>query len=114
MVAKYHRVTNGTTQDAATMLLQALSNQVWGKPFRNNGSFPYVKAYAGPLPDNETGFEFETPVPPSDTMPHVKWYPPQGGGATPLPNDPDTCVIPVRITLVRYRAGALLKDVQWP
>lgn len=42
------------------------SGELWGRSPRNifSSDIPKVKAYVGPLPPGQTGFEFETDTPP--------------------------------------------------
>jgi len=59
----YHRLGDG----AATLDKIIESGELWGQVPRNffQSPFPAVKAYAGPLPEGATGFEFTTPVAPA-------------------------------------------------
>ena len=53
----FHRIVAPGVQDAATVVAQMLSGELWGKQPRWGGS-PAVKAYPGRLPDDESGIEF--------------------------------------------------------
>jgi hypothetical protein len=55
----FHRLLADEVQDAATVLKQLLSGEVWGKTAQF-GLSPAVKAYRGPLSEEESGIEFWT------------------------------------------------------
>jgi hypothetical protein len=52
----FHRLLSDT-QDAAVLVKQLLSGELWGGPGRWGGR-PKAKAYRGPLPADREGFEF--------------------------------------------------------
>jgi len=55
----FHRLLAEDVQDAATVMKQLLSGEVWGKTARF-GLVPAVKAYRGGLPEGMAGIEFWT------------------------------------------------------
>ncbi|NUZ05500.1 hypothetical protein [Piscinibacter koreensis] len=101
----YHRVATGLpNQDLGVMVLQLNSGQVWGQA-PNGGAIAAVKAYYGPLPPNQDGVEFETPLPPSYRVPMLgclQMWSAQSGHAVLVPANPNFAMIPVRFTRVRY------------
>ena len=105
----YHRVST-TTQTLQTAVLQVNSREVWGRA-RQQGRFPAVKAYLGPLPATDDGIEFETEVVPSSggSAPRKTqvWYL-ADGHARAHPSDPSFAVLDVRIRHVRYTTPAAL------
>lgn len=53
----FHRRMAPGVQDAATVVKQVLSGEIWGKRARF-GLSPAVKAYPGPIPLGVSGIEF--------------------------------------------------------
>jgi hypothetical protein len=81
----------------------ARSGQLWGKTPGQfaGGGWPCVKAFLGPLPEDASGFEFETEVPPTRYRRFVGYegavweegYP----GVMAVPGHPDYVMIPVKL-----------------
>lgn len=70
----FHRLLAPRVQDAATIVKQLLSGEVWGRKPSWGGS-PQVKAYTGTLPQKASGFEFWAFQPPDVRHgPKGLWY----------------------------------------
>lgn len=78
----FHRIKS-PTQNFEVVALQLQSGELFGKPIKNGGNFPMVKAYRKPLchpnaPDltcaNEEGIEFDTFVEPNKCTPGGTLY----------------------------------------
>tara|TARA_R110000765_G_C18698454_1_gene581499 strand:+ start:209 stop:559 length:351 start_codon:yes stop_codon:yes gene_type:complete len=78
----YHR-RRARYQEQHELDLQVKSSEIWGKPIKFGGKFPYVKAYATPLcypgPAHDgchdgDGIEFATHVKPAQKMPNGMTY----------------------------------------
>jgi hypothetical protein len=67
----YHRI-----QSAEDNELMERTGKVGGRPMRNitAGRFPKVKAFYGPLPPDQSGIEFTTPIPPDRGSPPAVAY----------------------------------------
>lgn len=86
MSGVYHRVN-----DPPEVIQKIIaSEELWGGPGRNvfQSDIPKVKAFAGPLPPDTAGFEFET-----DVIPDVGC----------VPGKPTWCNVP-------KRAGVFVED----
>jgi hypothetical protein len=59
----FHRVRNNRTQTLSTDQKQIDSGMLWGLT-PQNGKCPTAQAYFGPLPQGQSGIEFETSVKP--------------------------------------------------
>jgi hypothetical protein len=69
----FHRLLAANVQDAATVVLQLLSGEIWGRTPRY-GLSPAVQAYNGPLPDGRSGIEFWAfQAPDSPWGPRIHW-----------------------------------------
>ncbi|MEX6506641.1 hypothetical protein [Jiella sp. M17.18] len=109
----FHR-KKSPTQDHGTAVLQQRSGEIWGKPIKNGGLFPKVKAYLRPLCAGEPagtdchagdGIEFVTAVMPQQVWPTgmVLWTMDNGPVAGIRLVDQDTIALAVDVTKVVYR-----------
>jgi hypothetical protein len=67
----FHRLES-PTQNTATLIKQVLSGELWGS-VPTWGGPPYVKAIAGALDKDSSGFEFWAFQPPSNGGPKPQW-----------------------------------------
>lgn len=100
-----------TAEDAEK---QKSSGEIWGKPMKLGGKFPYVKAYSKPLcfPDAATlschdgdGIEFTTEVMPAQKNPNgvILWSMEEFAPAGCRKIDDETIALPATIYKVVYR-----------
>jgi len=93
------------TQTKQIAQLQVQSGEIWGsgKGPPNTNNVPSVKAYVGPLPPNQRGIEFTTPIPPdrkSSSPKEARWYHPQTPGV--ILNRQGYAVIPANVLKIEY------------
>lgn len=74
----FYRLLGAENQDAAVMVRQLLSGELWGRRGRY-GSEPAAKAYRGPLPADAEGFQFWAFQPPDNEHGHVVFWARPGG-----------------------------------
>jgi hypothetical protein len=112
MKATYHRLSNAPkkNQNLETAVLQINSRKICGGISFNSPGGPAVKAYEGPLLDNQQGIEFETDVLPTPgcSIPggDVYWYYGLGNPNIKLDATGNLACIDVVITKVRYTTNA--------
>ena len=105
----FHRLLAPGVQDAATVVEQGLSGEIWGRPPRW-GSTPQVKAYPGPPPDGASGIElwsFQRP----DSLygPRGLWY----TDGPFLTVDANADLAKLKIAFVRITQACILRRRRW-
>jgi hypothetical protein len=101
------RLENPETQTKALAVQQKRTGEIWGRPHRQGGLFPCVKAYPRQLLAAEHGIEFVTPTAPdrSYSAPHeARWYYPHTPGVTLHTDEKgeEFAVISVTVTNIQY------------
>ena len=104
MARRYYRTFRPEEDPEGTIRLIEGSGQLWGAPARNTfaSHFPKVKAYAGPLPEGRSGYEFETDVAPDRGC--VPGQPTWSGPREGVVVEDDWAKIKVRLTKVVFPA----------
>jgi hypothetical protein len=69
----FHRIEAPGGQTTTSLVKQALSGELWGRPINNGGVTPAVKAYNGHLPEGVSGIEFWAFQRPSHPGPRMYW-----------------------------------------
>jgi len=104
----FHRRLAPGVQDAATVVLQVLSGEIWGRPASWGGS-PAVKAHRGALPAGIAGIEFWAfQAPDTPWGPRMYWREP--GEFVSAARQADTVVLKVAFVRITQDLIATTHD----
>src|SRR5438105_2631827 len=101
---RYHRL-HTRTQDRQTLLEQIRTREVWGQAPKLGGAILCVKAYRGPLPEDQLGIEFTTPIPPTPGRgtPHEALWDEGSPGVMLRRNAEGINFVAIPVTITKHR-----------